>query len=133
MAETKREKEMAEAIERLEAEERARATEGIEETRRYAKPRRPTSPSQVYSVRVPADRLEELRRVAAKRGLQPSTLLRKWVIERLDEERVTSERSVVVYKRGVLLATTASDASAAAAFVSQRIDDVLATNRPLSG
>jgi hypothetical protein len=46
----------------------------------------PQNPSQVYSVRIPVDRLEELRRVAARRGVPPSTLLREWVLERLDNQ-----------------------------------------------
>lgn len=43
--------------------------------------------SQVYTVRMPADRLEELRAVAEELGEQPSALMRRWVLERLDTER----------------------------------------------
>lgn len=43
--------------------------------------------SQVYTVRMPADRLAELRQVAESSGEQPSTLMRRWVLERLDDER----------------------------------------------
>ncbi len=43
--------------------------------------------SQVYTVRMPADRLAELRAVADRSGEQPSTLMRRWVLERLDDER----------------------------------------------
>jgi len=50
----------------------------------------PRSPAQVYSVRIPVDRLEELRGVAASRGVPPSTLLREWVLNRLDEQRIAS-------------------------------------------
>lgn len=50
--------------------------------------RRPAEgPAQVYTVRIPVDRLAELRRVAADRGIPPSVLLRSWAIERLDVER----------------------------------------------
>lgn len=52
------------------------------------------SPSQVYSVRIPVDRLEELRRVAEARGLAPSALLRSWFIERLDREKLLRPLSV---------------------------------------
>jgi len=52
------------------------------------------NPSQVYSVRIPVDRLEELRRVAESRGLAPSALLRSWVIERLDREKLLRPVSV---------------------------------------
>lgn len=43
--------------------------------------------SHVYTVRMPVDRLAELRDVAAEYGEQPSVLMRRWVLERLDAER----------------------------------------------
>lgn len=43
--------------------------------------------NHVYTVRMPADRLAELRAVAERSGEQPSTLMRRWVLERLDDER----------------------------------------------
>ena len=43
--------------------------------------------NHVYTVRMPADRLAELRAVAEQSGEQPSALMRQWVLERLDEER----------------------------------------------
>ncbi len=42
--------------------------------------------SQVYSVRIPVGRLEQLRRLAEERGVTPSALLRQFVLERLDTE-----------------------------------------------
>jgi hypothetical protein len=56
-------------------------------------PRPPREPFQVYSVRVPADRIEEIRRLAAHRGEQPSVLMRTWVIEKLDQMRVNERAS----------------------------------------
>ncbi|WP_166354364.1 hypothetical protein [Phytoactinopolyspora limicola] len=50
-------------------------------------------PSQVYSLRIPVHRLEELRAVAQKSHLAPSVLMRRWVLERLDEERDGDRRS----------------------------------------
>lgn len=44
----------------------------------------PKNPSAVYSVRIPADRIEQLRRVAAERGVQPTALIRNWVLAQLD-------------------------------------------------
>jgi hypothetical protein len=41
---------------------------------------------EVYSVRIPAGRLDQFRKVAAKRGKAPTALMREWVIERLDRE-----------------------------------------------
>jgi hypothetical protein len=43
--------------------------------------------SQVYTLRMPAERLTELREVAEQSGEQPSTLMRRWVLQRLDTER----------------------------------------------
>jgi hypothetical protein len=47
--------------------------------------RRPAAdPSQVYTVRIPVSRLRELRVIADELGEPPSTLIRRWVLERLD-------------------------------------------------
>jgi hypothetical protein len=43
--------------------------------------------SHVYTLRMPAERLAELRAVAEESGEQPSALVRRWVLERLDLER----------------------------------------------
>ncbi|MGH3889353.1 MAG: hypothetical protein ACRDSZ_22810 [Pseudonocardiaceae bacterium] len=48
------------------------------------KTRRAKDPSQVYSVRIPVDRLEQLRRAAAA----PSTLSRELVVAFLDDQPV---------------------------------------------
>jgi hypothetical protein len=48
--------------------------------------RPPKAPSMVYSVRIPVSRVEELRRVAAAAGMEPSAMVRHWVLERLDSE-----------------------------------------------
>ncbi|MGH2776714.1 MAG: hypothetical protein ACRDJT_14975 [Actinomycetota bacterium] len=52
------------------------------------KTRRAKDPSQVYSVRIPADRLEQLRRAAAARGSAPSALIRELVVAFLDDQPV---------------------------------------------
>lgn len=39
---------------------------------------------QVYTVRIPMDRIERLRELAAELGVPPSSLIRQWVLERLD-------------------------------------------------
>src|SRR4051812_3308699 len=79
--EAQRAAQMAGAIERAELDEES------EEARPYARPRRPEAAAQVYSVRVPVARLEELRACAAERGLRPASLVRRWIVERLDQER----------------------------------------------
>lgn len=72
---------MAAAIEQAEADE-----EHEDAKRSYVRPPRPRQPSQVYTVRVPVDRLEALRELAGDRGENPSSLMREWVLERLDAE-----------------------------------------------
>ncbi|WP_264030546.1 hypothetical protein [Cellulosimicrobium sp. SH8] len=49
-------------------------------------------PSQVYSLRIPVDRLAELRQVADRQGVAPSALMRRWVLERLDREAEAASR-----------------------------------------
>ena len=45
------------------------------------------SPTAVYSVRIPVDRIEELRQLAADRDVQPTALIRTWVLAQLDAAR----------------------------------------------
>ncbi|MGH3972579.1 MAG: hypothetical protein ACRDS9_04535 [Pseudonocardiaceae bacterium] len=45
------------------------------------------SPTAVYSVRIPVQRIEELRRLAADRDCQPTALIRTWVLAQLDAAR----------------------------------------------
>jgi len=53
----------------------------------YVRSRRPPKdPSQVYSLRIPLERLESVRKLAAENNTTPAALLRTWVLERLDEE-----------------------------------------------
>jgi hypothetical protein len=48
--------------------------------------RRPKDPAQVYSLRVPVDRLDLVRQLAERENTTQAALLRKWVLERLDQE-----------------------------------------------
>lgn len=64
--------------------------------RSYAHIRRATEPSQVYSVRIPVARIEEMRRLASEYGQAPSALLRGWVLERLDREQLRHEPEPVI-------------------------------------
>ncbi len=48
--------------------------------------RRPKDPAQVYSLRVPVDRLELVRQIAERENTTQAALLRTWVLERLDQE-----------------------------------------------
>lgn len=79
-------KDIAETLDK-EARRAEREEASEEEGRAYVRPRPPEGPSQVYSIRLPVDRLEELRRLAEARGEPPTTMIREWVLERLDRER----------------------------------------------
>lgn len=51
----------------------------------YHRVPRAVAPSQVYSIRLPVDRIEELRVLAAESDERPTSLIRRWVLEHLDE------------------------------------------------
>lgn len=42
--------------------------------------------AQIFTLRLPALRIEQLRRLAASRGVSPGALAVDWVLERLDHE-----------------------------------------------
>lgn len=71
----------------------------------------PKDPSQVYSVRIPVSRIEELRRVASGKGLAPSTLLREWVLERLDLEAPSRSQGEVDVWFGTRLSRNVMEAN----------------------
>ena len=52
----------------------------------YARPLPPRNPAQVYSVRIPVDRLADLKALADSNDVAPSAMIRDWVLERLDSE-----------------------------------------------
>jgi len=66
----------------------------------------PRQPSMVYSIRIPVGRVEELRRVAAAAGLNPSAMVRQWVLERLDAEQWQGSEEEDL--AGVMLATVSA-------------------------
>ncbi len=70
--------------------------------------RPPTAPAQVYTVRIPVDRLAELRQVAAERAVPPSVLLRSWAIEQLDAERAGGPAGSRMVPESELVATLRS-------------------------
>lgn len=76
-----------EILERIAAAvEDAEATGDEElEWRRHQEPAK--NPTAVYSVRIPVDRIEELRKLAAERDVQPTALIRTWVLAQLDAAR----------------------------------------------
>lgn len=50
-----------------------------------------TAPTAVYSVRIPVDRIEELRALAVARGVAPTALIRRWVLAQLDAAKDSDE------------------------------------------
>ena len=62
-----------------------------------------TRPAQVYSVRIPVDRIEQLRTHAQAEGTTPSSLIRAWVIERLDQVAPTTNVVTIRRFRGTQL------------------------------
>jgi predicted transcriptional regulator len=46
--------------------------------------RRRPARSSVYGLRLPDERIDQLRRLAEARGVEPSVLVRQWVIEHLE-------------------------------------------------
>jgi hypothetical protein len=52
--------------------------------------------AQVFQLRLPALRIEQLRRIAEERGVSPGSLAVDWVIERLDREDTPTGPMAVV-------------------------------------
>jgi hypothetical protein len=118
---TDRERQMAAAIERAEAADVAE-DEDVE----YYRVPPPVDPSQVYSVRIPVSRLDQLRRIAAERGIRPSALMRVWVVERLEQE--TAPRREVEVVRVVYAPCSPATTRSKLDELDARIGDALAAN-----
>lgn len=91
--------------------------------------RPPKSPSMVYSVRIPVSRVEELRQVAADAGLDPSAMVRQWVLERLDSELSDEGRAVEQMKgalEGLLKAFKTEDGSSWGMLLTPDIESLFA-------
>lgn len=52
-------------------------------TKLYRSKRPPTDASQVYSIRIPVSRLDKIRSLAARYRTPPTSMLRRWILERL--------------------------------------------------
>jgi hypothetical protein len=72
--------------------ERMETSKGRRQHVRSSSP--PRNPSQVYSIRIPVERLDQLRRIAATKGEHPTALLRRWALERLSEETSRSSGAI---------------------------------------
>lgn len=86
-------------IGKLLAEEAEAAEEHRDDDIPLVRSRRPAKePAQVYSLRIPVEKLAELRRLAEERHLTPSALMRSWVLERLEQESSGESLLAVVRK-----------------------------------
>ncbi|MFP5345526.1 MAG: hypothetical protein ACLGIA_00630 [Actinomycetes bacterium] len=65
----------------------AEAAEAAAPTAQWEKAPAGEEAGRVYSLRIPGNRLLQLRDVAQALGKKQSTLLREWILERLDQEQ----------------------------------------------
>lgn len=61
--------------------------------------RRRPARSSVYGLRLPDERIEQLRRLAEARGTEPSALVRQWVIDHLDAAERTRDPGTEQWER----------------------------------
>jgi hypothetical protein len=76
--------------ERIEREEIQITDEEAEGRWVFVRPRPPKEPSHVYSLRLPATVVEELRVLADAKGEAPTALLRQWLLDRMEQEAATA-------------------------------------------
>lgn len=80
---------MPKSIKRTIAAEAARARkagDGVAYVRRGRPPKPESERTMVYTVRIPVERVEELRQLAEWVDMAPSTMMRQWVLDRLKRE-----------------------------------------------
>jgi hypothetical protein len=77
-------------------------------TKMHRSKRPPTDASQVYSIRIPVSRLGAIRRMATRYGIPPTSMLRSWILQRLDLE----EQSAPMSQPGAIKAERAERADA---------------------
>jgi hypothetical protein len=68
----------------------------------YRRARPPREPAQVYSLRVPVNRLGQLRRLTAEKHMTPSALMRSWVLKQLDAAASAEASGLVSLATGAL-------------------------------
>lgn len=73
---------------------------------RYRRKKTTKGQSVVYGLRLPPERVEQLQRLATARGIEPSALVRQWIVAQLDAaEHGTHDRGAERWERD-LRATT---------------------------
>jgi hypothetical protein len=82
-----------------EAEEAERHADEDDHGPSYRRRHPPRDPAQVYSLRIPVAQLEELRQLAADKGVTPSALMREWVLERMAAGKAGLPDAMRVWER----------------------------------
>jgi hypothetical protein len=82
-----------------EAEEAERHANEADHGPSYRRKHPPRDPAQVYSLRIPVAQIEELRQLAADKGVTPSALMREWVLERMAAEKAGVPDALSVWER----------------------------------
>lgn len=77
--------------------EHAEATRDADLPYQRRRPRR----SSVYGLRLPDERIDQLRRLAEARGVEPSALVRQWVTENLDAAEQNRDPSTEQWERDI--------------------------------
>jgi aryl-alcohol dehydrogenase-like predicted oxidoreductase len=75
-------------------------SDGSEYVPHHRAPRDP-----VYSLRLPAERIEQLRALADARGIDASALARQWIVEQLDTANRFRDRAAERWERDVRATT----------------------------
>jgi hypothetical protein len=82
-----------------EAEEAERHADEEDHGPSYRRKHPPRDPAQVYSLRIPVAQIEELRQLAADKGVTPSALMREWVLESMAAEKAGVPDALSVWER----------------------------------
>jgi hypothetical protein len=82
-----------------EADEAERHADEEDHGPSYRRKHAPRDPAQVYSLRIPVAQIEELRQLAADKGVTPSALMREWVLERLAAEKAGGPGAMSAWER----------------------------------
>jgi hypothetical protein len=100
-AETEAERELREKIA---AEAAAFEADPDPDAVHYVRHRRPPR-DPVYTLRLPRERIEQLRVVAEARGMDASTLARQWIVDQLDTANRLRDRGAERWERDLRTTT----------------------------
>jgi hypothetical protein len=85
--------------------------------------------SQVYSIRVPVEQLEQVRVLAKQRGVAPTAMMREWILEKLQSEagETVAKRSATGPERSARQAEEQNSYRRSFEMAVQRIETALVT------